>query len=111
MGTRGTTATAAATTDPTLYYKAVGSIFVYFATVISALVICITRTRFSASNAIYILIAITSLFTTWYYILSFFQKEYEKLGSNLDRFILESDLLRMQLSQTLYQSGGGAVNC
>ncbi|KAF9175634.1 asparagine-linked glycosylation protein [Mortierella sp. AD011] len=89
MGTRSTTAVA---TDSTLYYKAVGSIFIYFATVISALVICIARTRFSASNAVYILISICSLFTTWYYILSFFKKEYESLGSDLDRFILESDL-------------------
>ncbi|KAF9116439.1 asparagine-linked glycosylation protein [Mortierella sp. AM989] len=88
MGTSSTETAA----DPTLYYKAVGSIFIYFATVISALVICIARTRFSASNAVYILIAISSLLTTWYYILSFFQKEYEKFGSNLDRFILESDL-------------------
>ncbi|KAI1296082.1 hypothetical protein EDD11_007591 [Mortierella claussenii] len=84
----GTTATG----HSTLYYKAIGSIFVYFATVISALMVCITRTRFTASNALYILIAISSLLTTWYYILSWFQKEYEALGSDLDRFILESDL-------------------
>ncbi|KAF9911026.1 hypothetical protein EC991_004898 [Linnemannia zychae] len=78
--------------DSTLYYKAVGSIALYFTTVISALVICIARTRFTASNAIYILIALSSLFITWYYILSFFQKEYITLGSDLNRFILESDL-------------------
>ncbi|KAK3848724.1 MAG: hypothetical protein J3R72DRAFT_518687 [Linnemannia gamsii] len=78
--------------DSTLYYKAVGSIALYFTTVISALVICIARTRFTASNAIYILIAVSSLFITWYYILSFFQKEYITLGSDLNRFILESDL-------------------
>ncbi|KAF8941591.1 hypothetical protein EDD21DRAFT_363495 [Dissophora ornata] len=86
------TTSAASTTDPALYYKAVGSIAIYFITVISALVVCITRTRFSASNAFYILIAISSLLTTWFYILSWFKKEYEALGSNLDRFILESDL-------------------
>lgn len=79
--------------DSTLYYKAVGSIALYFTTVISALVICIARTRFTASNALYILIAVSSLFITWYYILSFFQKEYVTLGSDLNRFILESDLL------------------
>ncbi|KAF9139236.1 hypothetical protein BGX30_008219 [Mortierella sp. GBA39] len=78
--------------DSTLYYKAVGSIALYFTTVISALVICIARTRFTASNALYILIAVSSLFITWYYILSFFQKEYVTLGSDLNRFILESDL-------------------
>lgn len=79
--------------DSTLYYKAVGSIALYFTTVISALVICIARTRFTASNALYILIAVSSLFITWYYIISFFQKEYVTLGSDLNRFILESDLL------------------
>ncbi|KAF9127771.1 hypothetical protein BGW39_005631 [Mortierella sp. 14UC] len=83
---------AAGDFDSTLYYKAIGSIALYFTTVISALVICIARTRFSASNAIYILIALSSLFITWYYILSFFQKEYVTLGSDLNRFILESDL-------------------
>ncbi|KAF9946139.1 hypothetical protein BGZ70_003388 [Mortierella alpina] len=81
-----------ASTDSTLYYKAVGSIAVYFTTVISALLVCIARTRLSASNALYVLIAIASLCTTWYYILSWFQKEYEALGSDLNRFILESDL-------------------
>ncbi|KAF9194527.1 hypothetical protein BGZ51_009090 [Haplosporangium sp. Z 767] len=84
--------TTSVKTDSTLYYKAVGSIAIYFATVISALVVCISRTRLSASNALYVLIAICSLFTTWYYILSWFKKEYEALGSDLDRFILESDL-------------------
>jgi hypothetical protein len=88
-----TTTPGAGGDDSTLYYKAVGSIALYFATVISALVICIARTRFTASNALYILIAISSLFITWYYILSFFQKEYISLGSDLNRFILESDLL------------------
>ncbi|KAG0370325.1 asparagine-linked glycosylation protein [Gamsiella multidivaricata] len=92
MDSTGKTATASGAMDSTLYYKAVGSIAIYFATVISALVVCITRTRFSASNAIYILIAVSSLLTTWYYILSWFKKEYEAHGSNLDRFILESDL-------------------
>ncbi|KAF9929363.1 hypothetical protein FBU30_001629 [Linnemannia zychae] len=88
--TSGTGATAEA--DSTLYYKAVGSIVLYFSTVISALVICIARTRFTISNALYILIAVSSLFITWYYILSFFKKEYVSLGSDLNRFILESDL-------------------
>ncbi|KAF9585854.1 hypothetical protein BGW38_000410 [Lunasporangiospora selenospora] len=83
---------SSASADPTLYYKAVGSIAVYFITVISALVVCIARTRPSAGNAFYILTAICSLFTTWYYILSFFKKEYESLGSDLNRFIIESDL-------------------
>ncbi|KAF9976587.1 hypothetical protein BGZ73_008258 [Actinomortierella ambigua] len=76
----------------TLYYKAVASIAAYFTTVLSALFVCIFRTRFTASNAFYILIATVSLFTTWYYILSWFHVEYVALGSNLDRFILESDL-------------------
>ncbi|KAF9099156.1 hypothetical protein BGX23_003749 [Mortierella sp. AD031] len=89
-GTPG--AGAGAVDNTTLYYKAVGSIALYFATVISALVICIVRTRLTASNALYVLIAVCSLFTTWYYILSFFHKEYTKLGSDIDRFILESDL-------------------
>ncbi|KAF9296959.1 hypothetical protein BGZ88_011521 [Linnemannia elongata] len=74
--------------DSTLYYKAVGSIALYFTTVISALVICIARTRFTASNALYILIAVSSLFITWYYIISFFQKEYVTLGSDLNRQLL-----------------------
>ncbi|KAF9100133.1 hypothetical protein BGX29_006773 [Mortierella sp. GBA35] len=89
-GTPG--AGAGAVDNTTLYYKAVGSIALYFATVISALVICIVRTRLTASNVLYVLIAVCSLFTTWYYILSFFHKEYTKLGSDIDRFILESDL-------------------
>ncbi|KAF9160428.1 hypothetical protein DFQ26_005530 [Actinomortierella ambigua] len=76
----------------TLYYKAVASIAAYFTTVLSALFVCIYRTRLTASNAFYILIATASLFTTWYYILSWFHVEYVALGSNLDRFILESDL-------------------
>ncbi|KAF9363019.1 asparagine-linked glycosylation protein [Mortierella sp. NVP85] len=80
------------TTSSELYYKAVGSIVIYFTTVITALVICIVRTRFTASNTLYILIALSSLFTTWYYILSWFKGEYEALGSDLDRFIIESDL-------------------
>ncbi|KAG0317862.1 asparagine-linked glycosylation protein [Dissophora globulifera] len=87
-----TTASAAAAADSTLYYKAVGSIAIYFVTVISALVVCIARTRFSAQNAVYILIALSSLLTTWYYIISWFQKEYESFGSDFDRFLLESDL-------------------
>ncbi|KAG0206080.1 hypothetical protein BGX28_002439 [Mortierella sp. GBA30] len=78
--------------DSTLYYKAIASIAIYFTTVISALLVCIARTRLSAGNALYVLIALVSLFTTWYYILSWFQKEYVALGSDLDRFILESDL-------------------
>lgn len=88
-----TTTTTTATTHSELYYKAVVSIVIYFTTVISALLICIARTRLSASNALYILIAVCSLFTTWYYILSWFKKEYEAFGSDLDRFIIESDLL------------------
>ncbi|KAG0244122.1 hypothetical protein B0O80DRAFT_492494 [Mortierella sp. GBAus27b] len=84
--------TTTATTSSDLYYKAVGSIAIYFTTVISALLLCIARTRFTIGNTFYILIAICSLLTTWYYILSFFKKEYEDLGSNLDRFIIESDL-------------------
>ncbi|KAG0227685.1 hypothetical protein BGW42_002769 [Actinomortierella wolfii] len=76
----------------TLYYKAIASIAAYFTTVLSALFMCIARTRLTASNAIYILIAVASLFTTWYYILSWFHVEYVALGSNIDRFILESDL-------------------
>ncbi|KAG0039911.1 asparagine-linked glycosylation protein [Podila clonocystis] len=75
-----------------LYYKAVGSIVIYFTTVLSALAICIYRTRLSAHNALYCLIAVCSLFTTWFYIISWFQKEYVALGSDLDRFIVESDL-------------------
>ncbi|KAF9973337.1 hypothetical protein BGZ65_009314 [Modicella reniformis] len=87
----GTTTTSM--TNSTLYYKAVGSIVIYFTTVISALVMCIVRTgRVSASNVFYILIAISSLLTTWYYILSWFKLEYETLGSDLERFIIESDL-------------------
>ncbi|GJJ69313.1 hypothetical protein EMPS_01659 [Entomortierella parvispora] len=83
---------APAQTESTLYYKAVGSIAIYFTTVIAALIVCISRTRLSANNAFYVLIAICSLFTTWFYIISWFKKEYEKLGSDLDRFIIESDL-------------------
>ncbi|KAG0345313.1 asparagine-linked glycosylation protein [Podila minutissima] len=75
-----------------LYYKAVGSIVIYFTTVLSALAICIYRTRLTAHNALYCLIAVCSLFTTWFYIISWFQKEYVALGSDIDRFIIESDL-------------------
>lgn len=89
----GRTMDAGAHTESTLYYKAVGSIAIYFTTVIAALIVCISRTRLSANNAFYVLIAICSLFTTWFYIISWFKKEYEKLGSDLDRFIIESDLL------------------
>ncbi|KAG0339176.1 asparagine-linked glycosylation protein [Podila humilis] len=88
--TEGSPPSAADTS--TLYYKAVGSIAIYFTTVLSALVICIYRTRLSASNALYCFIAVASLFTTWFYIISWFQKEYVALGSDLNRFIVESDL-------------------
>jgi hypothetical membrane protein len=86
-------ATDATQPESTLYYKAVGSIAIYFTTVFAALIVCISRTRLTASNTLYVLIAFCSLFTTWFYIISWFQKEYEKLGSDLDRFIVESDLL------------------
>ncbi|KAG0050644.1 asparagine-linked glycosylation protein [Gryganskiella cystojenkinii] len=84
--------TASTKPESTFYYKAVGSIAIYFTTVIAALIVCISRTRLSASNAFYVLIAVCSLFTTWFYIISWFKLEYEKLGSDLDRFIIESDL-------------------
>ncbi|KAF9428420.1 hypothetical protein BGZ94_002439 [Podila epigama] len=86
------TTTGGSPGDTSLYYKAVGSIAIYFTTVLSALAICIYRTRLSAHNALYCLIAVASLFTTWYYIISWFHKEYVALGSDLDRFIVESDL-------------------